>query len=1114
MALDRRPSETLRFGTFEVDVRAGELCVRRTLSALLLVLALSVLGNAQTFRGAINGRVTDPSGEVVAQASVAAENLATGTKHTTNTTSDGQFVFQDLPLGAYRVTVTVSGFASYTAESVSVTAGTVYTLLVRLVLAQASDTVSVSADSLALDTTTSTQTTSVAGTSLQDSPLNGRDFTQLIALQPGFAGYSAGGYGSVNGTRANQVNWQIDGVDNNDLWHNVAAVNQGGVANIAGIVLPIDAIDEFSSQTQSAPEAGRNAGGTVNLAIKSGTNEVHGSVYYYNRNEAFAAAPFFLPSGSPKPRMRNEHIGGTLGFPILRKRTFFFGALEKQDFTIGVQGLATEPSLAYQQASSALMQYYQVPVNPVSAAMLKTLWPNSALLGAAAPNNFFSADPEYGYSYNGIIKVDHRIDDKNDLSFRWFSGEGNQVAPIGSDLKYYYEVGPIHVQNYALVFNSSLSSKFSNQLLLGVNAFNQVFHDFNNSFDTNSFGLYLSPNVSLRGAPFLLISGFDPTGLTPPSGRIDITGHATDTLSYFVGKHQFRFGGEYRKAQIDEFYHSGALGSFFFFGSQGPWFADFQNGTGFFKNIDTTSYDANILALADFMAGFVAQSSDTIGEPERLVYVNTFDLFFQDAWQLTHKLSLNYGLRYDYFGPLHDPRKNLSTFILGKGGLLLQGAGISSLYPPDWTNFSPRVGFAFRPRANDNLVVRAGFGIYYDEPNLNPFLANGAINGGTNGVESNPVGSNPISTIEVDNYTIPQNTYIFPATGPTCPTGNGCGNIYNIFSVSQKFRTPYNYNYNLNIEKSLSNSMLLTLAYVGSQGRRLLTLADINQPSLGDRATAQQRRPYTQFPNFGIINEIEGNGTSNYNSFQATLKIKEWHKLTSQLAYTWAHALDEMSQYRYALPQNSFDLKGDYGNSDFDTRHNLTALFSYRLPSPSKHATRIMDGWEVTSLLSFHTGQPINITTANDSTGTNENVQRPNLVGDPFAGISHHFDKNGVQWINPAAFALPDPGNFGNLSRNKFYGPGYGSVDFSVVKNTKLAERVTMQLRFETYNLFNRINLAPPNTNLLLGRSAFAGPNASNGFGQSTDTIGDYFGAPGIGPGEPFNTQFAVKLIF
>jgi hypothetical protein len=317
--------------------------LRYQIAVLVLLLNFGALGSAQTFRGAINGTVRDSSDAVVPRAQIVAEAVATGIKHTTLTTSDGEFVFQDLPLGTYKVTVTISGFAVLTADSVTVSAGAIYTLPVRLTLAQTSTIVQVSATDVALDTTTETQTTTVAGASIQDAPLNGRDFTQLIALQPGFGGYSAGGFGSVNGTRGNQVNWQIDGVDNNDLWHNVPAVNQGGVSSIAGIVLPIDAIDEFSVQTQSSPEAGRNPGGVANLVIKSGGNDLHGSAYYYNRNEAFAAAPFFLPAGTPKKEMRNVHWGSSLSFPIIRNRTFFFGAFEKQNFTIGVQGFNTEP---------------------------------------------------------------------------------------------------------------------------------------------------------------------------------------------------------------------------------------------------------------------------------------------------------------------------------------------------------------------------------------------------------------------------------------------------------------------------------------------------------------------------------------------------------------------------------------------------------------------------------------------------------------------------------------------------------------------------------------------------------------------------------------------------
>src|SRR5713101_7312118 len=239
--------------------------MKRLVLAILIVLSLAVTVNGQTFRGAINGTVTDPSGSVVPNAHVKATESTTGIDHTTTTTSDGAFAFQDIPLGLYKVTVTATGFPNYTVDKVEVTAGQIYTLQVKLSLQQQTTTVEVSAAALTLDTTTQTQTMTIPDDVVQNIPLNGRDFTQLISVAPGFGGYNVGGFGSLNGTRPNQINWQIDGVDNNDFWHNIPAVNQGGVSGIAGVVLPIDSIDEFSEQTQSGTEAGGNEGGKVNL---------------------------------------------------------------------------------------------------------------------------------------------------------------------------------------------------------------------------------------------------------------------------------------------------------------------------------------------------------------------------------------------------------------------------------------------------------------------------------------------------------------------------------------------------------------------------------------------------------------------------------------------------------------------------------------------------------------------------------------------------------------------------------------------------------------------------------------------------------------------------------
>jgi hypothetical protein len=1101
--------------------------MKQLLFVLLLVLLFVVPANAQTFRGAINGTVTDPSGAVVPGAHVKARNKATSIDYSTESTSDGQFAFQDLPVGNYKVSVTAPGFPTLEVDNILVAQGAVYTLNAGLKISEQSTTVEVSAAALTLDTTTSTQTTLVEGANLQTMPLNGRDFTQLISVTPGFGGYSAGGYGSLNGTRANQINWQIDGVDNNDLWHNIPAVNQGGVSGIAGIVLPIDSVDQFSVQTQAAPESGRNPGGTVDLALKSGGNSFHGSAYAYFRNEAFAAASPFV---SEKKENRNYNYGFSFGGPFVKDRLFFFTTFEKQRFTIGLPGLATEPSAAYQAEALDVLNnpgdkygpYASVAFNPVAQKLLANLWPSYALTGPASSNNYSSPDPEYGYSYNGLAKLDYKINDKNTLSFHYFVGQGNQVAPVGgsalseaaSELKYYYEVAPIHVSNYAVVWNSTISPSWSNQVLAGVNYFRQIFSDFNNGFVVSQYGLNLSPNfdaTGLTGAPNIQVGGFDGVGQTPPEGREDITGHLTDVVSHTFGKHQVRFGGEFRRAQLEEFYHRHGLGNLKFDGSQGPW-AD-----------SALIDDSRVKALADFMAGYLNPNTSSIalGDPTRLVYVKTFNLFAQDSWQVNRKLTLNYGLRWDYEGPLGNDKKNLSVFDPAKGGLIFQGAGIDSVYPKQYKNISPRLGIAYQPAGRSDLVVRAGFGVYFDTPNLNPFLDNRPANGAPNGLEGNPAGSSPVSTVgPINGGVIVSGEPIFPAGGSTCPTGNGCGNIYNLFSVSQKFRNAYNYNYNLNVEKAIGRSLLLQVGYVGSTAHRLLTTQDINQAALDPSGNlVQSTRPYfSQFPDFGIINEIGSNANSNYNSLQTVLKIREWHRFTSQFTYTWAHAFDDITAYRGTTPQNSYFVQGDYGNSDFDTRHNFTSLLNYDLPNAS-HLKPLLSGWTLSSLLSVHTGQPFNITTNVDTTGTGEGVQRVDLIGDPYAGVSHAFTAAGVSWINPGAFAAPAPGSYGTLPRNFLYGPGFGSVDFSVVKNTRITERINTQFRIEMYNLFNRKNLAPPSSgcganNPFSALQSDRACLASSGLGITADTIGDYNGAPGIGPGEAFNMQLALKIIF
>jgi len=1055
------------------------------------ILLASIPTHAQTFRGGINGTLEDGTGAVLSDARITATDEATGVVHSTVTSAAGSFIFQDLPLGIYKIHAEDTGFRPLDVSGVTVSAGTIHTLSLQLSVSDLSTTVEVSAAAIALDTTATQQATVLAEQSLQDLPLNGRDFKKIVGVVPGFAGYT-GVLGSVNGARTNQTNWQIDGTDNNDLWANNSAINQSGIGGIAGTALPIDAIDQFSLQTQSTVETGRNPGAIANVVVKSGSNRLHGSAYYYNRNEALAANPVFVP----ETKQRFQSYGFSLGGPIRHDHTFYFTSFERQQFVLGVLTTGTEPSAAYQSEAKSLLAANNIAVNPLSTALLGLLWPASALTGPATANNYVPP-AENGFDNNGVVKLDHSFNDKNNISARWVVGQGNQTAPVGSYLKSYYEVAPIHVQNYSVVYNRVFTPRLANQLLFGVSSYNQVFSDFDHSFDVNSLGLITGAQ---KGAPAIKISGFDQTGETPPEGRNDITAHVTEALSYNIGAHQFRFGGEFRKAQLDEFYYRNGEGTFSFDGSQGSY------------KINPYT-DSNVKALADYLAGKVVSSSLARGDAERLVYVNSYNLFAQDAWQLTRRLNLNYGIRYDYEGPLHNGKNDLPTFVPSKGGLVVQGNGIGSLFPPQHTNFAPRVGFSFQPRENKGLVIRGAYGIFFDATSLSPFLDNRPGNGGPNGFEGNPAGTSPVQTIS-------QNAYIWQSGSPLF-TG-GPASIVGLFSVSQNFKTPITSNYSFNIEQALGSKAVFSLGYVGSQSRHQVATVDINQAGLnpasptnsavgilgGKPGSVQQSsRPYyAQFPNYGVINQVESIGNSNYNALEATLRSSSWHGLNSQFNYTWSHNLDDVTAYRSKLPQNSNNFGSEYSNSDYDTRHAFNGTVNYDVPT-NPHAPKVIaQGWQLNSLINLHGGAPFNITTSSDLTGTNEGYERPNLIGNPFA-VSHSFVPTAtsryVQWINSAAFAAPAAGHFGTLRRNAYYGPGYASADLSAFKNTRISERVTTQFRAELYNITNRVNLAAPSASF-----------GSSSFGHSSDTIGDYNGAPAIGPGEPFNTQLALKILF
>src|SRR5215470_13292918 len=371
-------------GAQDIMLRSRMLRSRLTIAASVIAVILTSTALSQTFRGGISGSVTDASGATIAGATVRLLNEGTGLARNQETTSAGEFNFPDLQVGLYTLSVTKQGFQIRKLEKVEVAVGKVTSLPITLAIGQTSETVEVQAAAASLETTSTTLNSVVNQRAVQEIPLNGRDFRTLLYLTPGFNQSF-----SMNGNRSSQNNWQIDGSDNNDFWHNAEAVNQGSISGIAGVLLPIESIDQFNQQAAGGGEFGRNPGSQVNVALKSGTNEFHGSAYYFNRNEAFALQSAFKSKDAPD-KLRNEHMGISLGGPIWKNHTFFFINYERQKYVIADPNTGTTISDAWINVAKGILQRYNVPVNPVMLATYQNLWPAASRAAAATRLNISS----------------------------------------------------------------------------------------------------------------------------------------------------------------------------------------------------------------------------------------------------------------------------------------------------------------------------------------------------------------------------------------------------------------------------------------------------------------------------------------------------------------------------------------------------------------------------------------------------------------------------------------------------------------------------------------------------------------------------------------------------
>lgn len=1094
----------------------------------LLALAIPILLPAQTYRGGISGTVTDSTGAVVANARVTLLGTDTGFTRQTESTSAGEFAFQDLNLGNYSVTVVAPGFTQEKVDSIAVRPGQVYSFVVKLGVAAAAQSVEVSADAITLDTQSSTNNSVINDKAVANIPLNGRDFTQLIKIAPGY-----NGAGSINGTRINQNNYQIDGADNNDIWQNNTAANQGGVAGIAGVTIPVDSIDQFTVQTEGNAEAGRNPGGLISLGIKTGTNKFHGAAYYFNRNELFSVKNPFTAEAARKSLLRNQQFGGDVGGPIIKDRLFFFLNYERQQYAIQAGSNATEPVAAYVTEAENLLAAHNVTVNSLSTNLLQ-LWPAGNATGyTAGQGNYTETHPSHGYSHNTIGNITWNLNSKQSLRLQSFIGTGRQFAPVTTPSTYwYYQVAPDITQNFSAVHNWSITGHFSNQLLAAVGIFNQTFNDENHTWDMPSLGLADGvTNPSLFGAPTITISdsvAFDTVGATQPIGRKDYTGHITDTATWIHGRHQVRIGGEFRRNYIDLQYQSGVRGNFSFSGAASPnasaaitaaggtpWAT---TGGAFLDSGDAAiaGNHTEVLALADFLSGYFTKASFIQGYLRRNLYQKTVSFFAQDQYQVLANLTLNYGIRYEYIGAITTDGV-LSVFRPGAAGadangLVISGAaGDPPIFSPGKLHFAPRFGFAYQ--ASPRLVVRGNFGLFYDSPGFNGFgNSNAANSDSATGFQANPVGNPPVLNVS-RTYAQWQNN-VDPFTGAAASAATT-----GLFSVDPNLHAAYAENYTLNTEYQVARNTVLTLGYLGAQGRHLYSLLDINQPTPGTVSGEQSRRPYytsTLFANaakVGIINQVSSEGGSNYNALLASIKTSNFHRVSGQISYTFGHSLDTISNFRNTAPENSKNLAQDYGSSDFDVRNTLNAYLVYEAPQIGHSLPVLTRGWQLNVFTTAFTGTPFSVKAGSDLSGTAENSDRVNVI----PGVSYKSSTGGnlipassttasryAIYLNSAAFNNPVQGTWGDSGRNTFRGPGFFTFDTSAVKNTRIREGVSFQFRAEIFNLFNRTNLANPSASNPVGSASFGRITATRNNGS----------APGIGPGEPFNVQFAGKIIF
>jgi len=1031
----------------------------------LLFFFLTGLGSATMAQvtASIKGTVTDASGASVAGAKVVVKSAARGLERNAESNTAGEYEVPALPPGSYDVEVQKAGFETQIAKGVVLQVSQNTLQSFSLKVAQTNTVVTVESTQPVIDATTITVGQVIDQNVVQDIPLNGRHFVDLALLVPGtvtppsngfltapLRGQGSFAFNSAGG-REDAVNFMINGINLSDMVQNQVTFQPS-----------ISTVSEFKidNSTYSA-EYGRNSGSIVNIATRSGTEELHGEAYDYVRNNWFDARNFFNPqftsTGAPNPQsaLKRNQFGGDFGGPIKHRKTYFFLSYEGLRHR---QGLTTTSPVL----SDAQRTQIQSSGSPSAQGLLSLIPPSNGLIGTT-PAFFGSATAPVNIN-QGSADIGHNLSESDHLhGYYIYQADLRQEPTAGANIPGFGDTREGHRQAFTLGETHIFSPALVNEARLGVNRIHITFSP-NNLTDPASVNLGGVLGSNMQFVPVIRIQDL---GLVFgaernfPQGRGDLTAVLGDTLNYIRGHHSFKFGGEFRNFRNNNFNND--PGQLFF---------------------NTTT---------NFINGNVDSAARTIGNVASRVTANALDFFTQDSYKLKPFLTLELGLRYSWNKTPSEAKSRFVVFDPGTVSLIQAGAGLDNIYNQNSKNFQPRAGFAWDARHNGKTIVRGGYGYQVDQP----------ITGIITGLASNPPFALPISV-----------TFPPAAPGPVSTLGtnfSGTPASVSPLTINPDFRNANVQSWNLNVQRQVTNDMGIMIGYFGAKGTHLEIDRNLNQPTVLGSSTSRPFRTLqgSILPGTGLgptITERDSSSNSIYHALWITANKRISHGLQFNASYTFSHSIDDNSRNAETIVmQDSTNVAGERGSSDFDVRHRFIVNTIYDLPFKRN---RLVGGWQLASIITAQSGNPFNVVVASASINGVSSTVRPNIsgkinvTGDP----ANWFD------LTSAAAALSLPGNaFGNLGRNAFIGPGFTDVDASIVKNTKLTERLNLQFRADAFDLFNHPNFAQPGP-----FSGFTSSVVSLPINPATSTFGKITATrfPVADSGSSRQLQLALKLQF